>query len=153
MNIINALHSHLRHFLATKPILLIEAGWRIYASVKHTNVASDNGLSPIRCQAIIWTNAAVLSIRRQETYFSEISSKIRKFSVNKMHLKMSSVKWWPFCLGLNVFNGHQLQYNETVTNTTAVIQYAACLAQNGMISGLSSIWLCSGKDCNKILIL
>ena len=42
---------------------LVEADWRIYASIKHTNIASDYGLSPIRRQAIIWTNAAILSIR------------------------------------------------------------------------------------------
>ena len=27
-----------------------------------------------------------------------------KFSLKKMHLKMSSVKWWPFCLGLSVLD-------------------------------------------------
>ena len=42
---------------------LIEAEWRMYASVKHTTFASDNGLSPVRRQAIIWTNVAILSIR------------------------------------------------------------------------------------------
>ena len=81
---------------------LIEAEWRIYASVKHTNIASDNGLSPIRRQAIIWTNAVILLIRPQGTYFSEILFETRKFSFKKMHLKMSSAKWRPFCLGLNV---------------------------------------------------
>ena len=40
-----------------------EAEWRIYASVQHTNIASDSGLSPIQHQAIIWTNAAILLIR------------------------------------------------------------------------------------------
>ena len=34
-----------------------------YASVQHINIASDDGLSPVRRQAIIWTNAAILSIR------------------------------------------------------------------------------------------
>ena len=41
---------------------LIEAKWDIYVSVQHTNIASDNGLSPGHCQAIIWTNAAILAI-------------------------------------------------------------------------------------------
>ena len=27
---------------------------------------------------------------------------IKKFSLKKMHLKMLSAKWWPFCLSLNV---------------------------------------------------
>ena len=29
-------------------------------------------------------------------------SKLNSFSFKKMHLKISSEKWWPFCLGLNV---------------------------------------------------
>ena len=36
------------------------------------------------------------------TNFSDIVIKIRTFSFEKMHLKMSSAKWRPFCQGLNV---------------------------------------------------
>ena len=74
------------------------------ASVKHTIIGSDNGLLPIRRQAIIWTNVAILSIGPQGTYFSEILFKIQKFSFKEMHLKMSSAKWRPFCFGLNCVN-------------------------------------------------
>ena len=42
---------------------LIEVEGCIYATVKHTNIGSDNGLSPVRRQAIISTNTAILSIR------------------------------------------------------------------------------------------
>ena len=42
---------------------LIEAEWRIYTSVQHTSIGSDNGLSPVRRQAIFWINAAILSIK------------------------------------------------------------------------------------------
>ena len=55
-------------------------------------IGSDNGLSPIRRQAIIWTNAGLWSIGP----FSEISIKIQSFSFTKMYLKMSSVRWRPF---------------------------------------------------------
>ena len=65
-------------------------------------IGSDNGLSPGRRQAIIWTNAGVLFIGPLGTNFSEIQIGIQTFSYKKMHLKMSSVKWHPFCLGLNV---------------------------------------------------
>ena len=64
-------------------------------------IGSDNGLSPGR-QAIIWTNAGILLIGPLGTNFSEILSNIHKFSVKKMHLKMLSAKWRPFCLGLNM---------------------------------------------------
>ena len=68
------------------------------------SIGSDNGLSPGRCQAIIWTNAGILLIRPLGTLFSGILSKIHTFSFNKMHLKTSSAKLRPFCLSLNVLN-------------------------------------------------
>ena len=55
-------------------------------------------------QAIIWTNAGILLIGPYETNFSEILIGIQTFSFKKMHLKMSSAKWRPFCLGLNVLS-------------------------------------------------
>ena len=70
--------------------------------VKITIIGSDNGLSPGRRQAIIWTNAGILLIGPLGTNFIEISIGIQTFSFKKMHLKMSSAKWRPFCLGLNV---------------------------------------------------
>ena len=77
----------------------------IYASVIKPSLAwSDNGLVPGRHQAIIWTNAGILLIGTLGTNFSEILSEINKFSLKKMHLKMSSGKWRPFCPGLNVLN-------------------------------------------------
>ena len=69
---------------------------------QQTNYPSDNGLSPGLCQAIICTNAGILLIGPLGTNFSEIFIIIQTFSLTKMHLKMSSAKWVPFCLGLNV---------------------------------------------------
>ena len=68
---------------------------------KLTSIGSDNGLSPERRQAIIWTNAGILLIGILGTYFSEIICEIHTFSFKKMHLKMSSAKWRLFRLGLN----------------------------------------------------
>ena len=70
--------------------------------VKLTIIASDNGLSPGRRQAIIWTNVGILLIGPLGTNLSEILSEIHTFSLKKMNFKMSSAKWRPFCLGLNV---------------------------------------------------
>ena len=69
---------------------------------KLTIIGSDNGLSPGRHHAIIWTNAGILFIGPFGTNFSAISIRIQTFSLKKMHLKMLSGKWHPFCLGLNV---------------------------------------------------
>ena len=62
---------------------------------KLTIIASDNGLSPGRRQAIIWTNDGLLWIRTLGTNLSEILSKIDT-------LKMWSAKWRQFCFGINV---------------------------------------------------
>ena len=99
--------------------------WRIYASLglnelthwgrvthicvcKLTTIDSDNGLSPGRRQAIIWTNAGILLIGPLGTNFNEILIGIQTFSFKKMHLKLSSAKWHPLCLGLNVLNATYL---------------------------------------------
>ena len=74
---------------------------------KLTIIDSDNGLSPGRRQAIIWTNAGILLIGPLGTNFNEILIGIQTFSFKKMHLKMSSAKWRPLCLGLNVLNDLQ----------------------------------------------
>ena len=67
-----------------------------------TIIGSDNGLSPERRQTIIWTSAGILLIGPLGTNFSEILIGVQTFSFKKMHLKMASAKWRPFCLGLNV---------------------------------------------------
>ena len=66
-----------------------------------TNIGSDNGLSPGRRQAIIWTNAGILLIGPLGTNFSEFLIASHTFSFNKIHLKMSSAQWRLFGLGLN----------------------------------------------------
>ena len=71
---------------------------------KLTTIGLDNGLSPGQRQAIIWTNAGILLIGPLGTNFSEILLRIQTFSFKKMHLKVSSAKWRPFCLGLNVLS-------------------------------------------------
>ena len=57
-------------------------------------IASDNDLSPSRRQAIIWISAGILLIGPLGTNCT--------FLFKNMHLKMSSGKWRPSCLGLNV---------------------------------------------------
>ena len=69
---------------------------------KLTILGSDNGLSLGRRQAIIWTNAGILLIGPLGTNFSEILVAIEAFSFKRMHFQISSAKWHPFCLGLNV---------------------------------------------------
>ena len=67
-----------------------------------TIVGPDNGLSPSRRQAIIWTNAGILLNGPLGTNFSEILIEIHTFSFKKMRFKLLSGKWRTFRLGLNV---------------------------------------------------
>ena len=63
---------------------------------KLTIIGSDNGLSPDRRQAIIWTNAGLLLIGPIGTNFSRILIEILTSSFKKMRLKVSSAKRRPF---------------------------------------------------------
>ena len=65
-------------------------------------IGSDNGLSPGRRQAIIWTIDLLLLIKPLGINFSNILIETNTFSFKKMLLKMSSGKRCSFCLGLNV---------------------------------------------------
>ena len=58
---------------------------------------SDNGLSPGQRQAIIPSNAGTLLNGTLGTNFSEKLIAIHTFSFKKIHLKMLSAKWCPFC--------------------------------------------------------
>ena len=125
---------------------IISFRWNLYifchlnslSCVKHTGISkrpiigSDDDLSPGRRQAIIRTNAGILLIRAFGTNFSEILSKIHTFSFKEMHFKMSSAKWRPFCLGLNVLTmyTHVLSLPNTIpasTNTALpVFSFSSC---------------------------
>ena len=63
---------------------------------KLTIIGSDNGFSPHRRQAIIWTNAGISLIGPLGTNSSEILIEILTFSFKKMRMKVSSAKWRPF---------------------------------------------------------
>ena len=83
--------------------ILTQWGWVTYICIgKLAIIGSDNGLPPGRRQTINSTNAAILLITPLGTNFSEILIGIQTCSLKNMHFKMSSAKWCPFCLGLDV---------------------------------------------------
>ena len=61
-------------------------------------------MSSGRHQAIIRTNAGIWLIGSLGTKFIEISIEFLTSSFKEMCLKVSSAKWRPLCLGLNVWN-------------------------------------------------
>ena len=121
----------------------------IYASVSLVSIGSDNGLPPGRRQAIIWTNADILSIGPQGTYFNEILFEIQIFSFKKMRLNMSSAKWWPFCPGGYELRQHKPMINEPpdpmpVAHNTVIYVYTE---KNQIKMGMY------GKDCKEKHVL
>ena len=112
--------------------ILIHWGWVMHICISEPNIiGSDNGLSPGRRQAIIWTNAGILLIGPLGTNFSEILIKIITFSFKKMYLKMSSAKRQPFCLGLNVLTW----WNQVsmVKDMTLYNQYKDCYSHSMLV--------------------
>ena len=93
---------------------------------KITIIGSDNGLSPGRRQATVWTNAAVLLIGPLGTIFSEISTENHRFSSKKMDLKMSSTKCGPFCFGLLRWYQNNQQYPPEPKHQYFVLKNVFC---------------------------
>ena len=94
--------------------LIIISKWTHWGRVTYicvsnlTIIGSDNGLMPGRRQAIIWTNDGILLIALLGTNFEEFFNQNTYIWFKKIHLKMSSGKCRPFCLGLNVLKGGKL---------------------------------------------
>ena len=97
-------------------------------------IGSDNGLSPDRRQAIIWTNDGILLIGTLGTNFNEILIEIQTFSFKNILLKMSSGKLRPFCLSLNVL---MVSANITIADSLCIwvyrwlgarLQYLQCVS-------------------------
>ena len=61
--------------------------------------------------AISWFNAGILFIWPWGTNFNEVIIEIYIFAFKEMHLKMSSAKWRPFCLCLNVLKLGKKKYS------------------------------------------
>ena len=93
-----------------KTIYLILTHWGRVTQIcvsKPFIIGWDNGLAPTRRQAIIWANAGIVSMRPLGTTFNESLIEMCKFSFKKIHFKMSSGKWRPSCVGLNVLKLNQ----------------------------------------------
>ena len=109
-----------------------------------TIIGSDNGLSPGRHQAIIWTTVGILLIGPLGTNFSEISIEIYTLSFKKMPVKMSSGIWQPFCLGLNVFSRNVVPLGHNMWATISTKRLRILITADGFDS---FIWTQS-MQCN-----
>ena len=111
---------------------------------KLTIIGSDNGLAPGRRQAIIETNSGILLIKPVGKNLNDLSIRIQTFSFKKMHLKMSSAKWYPFCLGLNVLitysqNECWCSISRSCIRTEHLLTITMCSFHHGRLGMLSLI--------------
>ena len=75
----------------------------ITSLVNYTIIGSDNGLSPLRRQPIIWNNDGLLSIRSRGTYSNEILFEFQEKSIQEYAYENAVCKnWRASCLGLSV---------------------------------------------------
>ena len=91
-----------------------------------TIIGSENGVSPGRRQAIVWSSAGILLIGPFGTSYSEILVEIHTFLFKKIHSKRSA-KWRPFCFRAQyVKTAFWLRYN------TCVLLVMQCLFKHNM---------------------
>ena len=93
----------------------------IYASVNRVSIGSDNGLSPIRCQAIIWNSAGLLSIGPlRQTYEWNYDQNTKVFILlrthyEKLYIKSHFLHCLILFLNIILVSVHQLQSLNTIS--------------------------------------
>ena len=103
-------------FSANHCITLTHWGWVTHICVSElTIIGSDNGLSPGRRQAIIWTSAGILLIGPLGHVYRNSYNFIQENPFENVW------KWRPFCLGLNV-----LRHVWTSRPTSSLLQMDWC---------------------------
>ena len=104
-----------RPFCLGLNVLIIEAKWGISASVNQVTTGSGNGLSPVRCQAIIWSNGELFWISPQ----SEIKE-----------------AWWP-----NVYHHFTNQHFHFTHITAYVVLFSLASLLTNMKTGVTNTQL------------
>ena len=111
--------------ISTYPTSILSTpwGWVTHICIgKLTIIGSDNGLShgrlPSHYLKQYWNIYLYIYILNGllGRYLSEILIGVQMFSFKEMHLKMSSVKWHPFCLGLNMLTANRCSLYQFIQN-------------------------------------
>ena len=133
----------------TRPMSQRLFAWFVYCSTywgrvthicvgKLTTIGSDNGFSPGRRQAIIWTSAGILLIGPLGTNFTETLIKNQTFSFTKMYLKVSYAKCRLFCLDLNVLIWFEWHYRHNGIHAMCAVGLASICNRTFVISTRTS---------------
>ena len=89
-------------------------------------IGPDNGLSSDRRQVMIWN---IINEPQEQT---SILIEIHTYPFKKIHFKMSSGKWWLFCLSLNVRLNKYILYSQSKIGTDGI--------STGLSRTYPSIW-------------
>ena len=82
---------------------LIEAKYRIYASVNFVIIGLDNnGLLPGQHQAITWTNSDLSSFEMHKNKLDLNLNQNRELFIEEYAFENDICKWQPLCVSLNV---------------------------------------------------
>ena len=101
-------------------------------------IGSDNGLWPVRGQAVVPTNTGILSIELLETHLSEILIEI---FIQEIAFENVVVKLRPFCLGLNMLIPSISISSKCVCMTVSGGVYINRVIWNAYLAGLSQCQL------------
>ena len=125
---------------------------------KLTIIGSDNGLSPSRRQAIIWTNTDILSIGPLGTNFCEIliGIFIQENAFENIVWKMAAISSRPQCVYRDlkwwyVFSMfyHKHSLHIIVWRTVLVCQFGRCVGFTHKYNNM----LCNYVFCCKIMLI
>ena len=96
-------------------------GW-----VTHICLLTMPSLAQIMACRLIWTNVGKLVIGPLGTNISEIIIEIQTFSYKKIHLKMPSGLWRPFCHVLNVLT--ITDYRQSIWAVSTLHRVRSCIS-------------------------
>ena len=110
----------------------------MYASANKSIIALDNGLSPVRRQAIIWTNTGILSIGPLGTKFSEILYDIlifRKDFLDKVLFSIPGPFWYQGLLDIEAWIIHYFHIFQWYVITHPYLSFSSGLNKPKLVHG------------------
>ena len=123
-----------------------------------TILSSDNGLSPGRRQAIIWSNAGKVLLGPLGINFSDILIEFHTFSFKKMHLKSACAKLQPFVsasmhqgLNISVHCPNKYEADMSKLNITQLRYVSICMSYHDLKYVVPLLFsLCHSMSCHGV---
>ena len=115
-----------------------------YMSIKYTIIAPVNGLSPFRHQAIIWTNALIMSVGPKEHISILIQTRkiLLKNAIESIVCEMAAILSW-----LNVLN--IITFPEYLLSNCIMVNISLKVFDRGRMINKSSVIHCDDLMTNR----